>query len=61
GINKMISECRMQGADHDALHLWLEPLMGMNKKLQAAGSVEEGAESLAMIQEQVNLYSQYFE
>lgn len=61
GINKMISECRMQGADHDALHLWLEPLMGMNKKLQAAGSAEEGAESLAMIQEQVNLYPQYFE
>src|SRR4051812_34369337 len=27
GITTMIKECRMQGADHLALHKWLEPLM----------------------------------
>jgi hypothetical protein len=26
-INELISECRMKGADHDALHAWLEPFI----------------------------------
>ena len=24
GLNKMVSECKMKGADHEALHHWLE-------------------------------------
>ncbi len=60
-ITKMITECRMQGPDHDALHLWLEPLINTNKKLQGVASVEEGAEILSAIQAQLDKYTQYFE
>ena len=27
GIDSLIYQCRMQGADHDALHIWLEQFM----------------------------------
>ncbi len=60
GVEKMVKECRMKGADHDALHLWLEPLMGMVKQLGDVTSAEEGAASVEKINNQVKLYPQYF-
>ncbi len=60
-LNKLISECRMKGEDHEALHHWLEPLLEMNKKLLASQTVEEANEILAQERNQVNLYTQYFE
>ena len=60
GVEKMVKECRMKGADHDALHLWLEPLMGMVKQLGNVTSAEEGAASVEKINNQVKLYPQYF-
>lgn len=61
GIDKMISECRMQGADHDALHHWLEPLMKGNKKLTETTTVEEGKKLFGMVRQQIENYSDYFE
>lgn len=60
-INKMISECRMQGPDHDALHQWLEPLMQDNKKLSEVTTAEKGKELLGMIRKKAGNYSVYFE
>ena len=60
GIEKMVKECRMQGADHDALHLWLEPLMGMVKRMENVASATEGSASFEEINNQINLYRQYF-
>lgn len=61
GLSKMISECKMQGADHDALHQWLEPLMEKTKDLKKVSSVENAAAVLHEIEKQVNLFPQYFE
>jgi len=61
GLNKMVSECKMQGADHDALHLWLEPLMEKARDLKKVTSTETAATLLTEIDKQVNLFSQYFE
>lgn len=61
GLDTMISECRMQGADHDALHQWLEPLIGQVKKLKTTAGEEEAAHVMEEIREQVKLYAQYFE
>lgn len=60
-INKMISECRMQGADHDALHQWLEPLMEMNRKMTDVASADEGKGLFGMIRKHIEKYSDYFE
>lgn len=61
GINKMVSECRMKGPDHTALHHWLEPLMEENKKLLEVTTTEEGEKSFEMIQKQIEKYNDYFE
>ncbi|HQW83090.1 MAG TPA: hypothetical protein PK987_01440 [Ferruginibacter sp.] len=60
-INKMISECRMQGVEHDALHKWLEPLMTMNKKLAEITSVEKGKELFGTLRKHIEKYSEFFE
>lgn len=61
GLDKMIIECRMKGADHEALHKWLEPLVGQVKKLNEAETSEESAQQLTTIAQQIQLYSQLFE
>ncbi|MGZ8539032.1 MAG: hypothetical protein ACXWV6_00195 [Chitinophagaceae bacterium] len=61
GLQKMIRECRMQGADHAALHKWLEPLMKHVSLFQKATTEEEAEEQFHTIHEQLNLYEKYFE
>ena len=61
GLNKMISECKMKGADHDALHKWLEPLMSEIASLQKSTNEHEAANVIKQIGEQLKLYPQYFE
>ncbi|HLF46007.1 MAG TPA: hypothetical protein VI548_06260 [Chitinophagaceae bacterium] len=61
GLDKMVKECKMQGADHDALHQWLMPLMEKTKNLKTVTSVENAATILLEIEKKVNLFPQYFE
>ena len=61
GLNKMIKQCTMKGADHDALHLWLEPLMKKVKELGESSTVEKAAPILHELETQANLFPQYFE
>lgn len=61
GLNKMISDCKMQGADHEALHQWLEPVIQLVSKLKASTTVADAAEIFESIHQQVTLYQQYFE
>lgn len=61
GLNKMITECKMKGADHDALHQWLEPLMEKTRDLKKATSTENAAAIMSEIDKHLNLFAQYFE
>jgi len=61
GIDKMISECKMNGPDHEALHKWLEPLINQVAKFKQTSTVHDADEALKGIRAQVSLYSQYFE
>jgi len=61
GLSKMVTECKMQGADHDALHEWLEPVMKKTKDLSKATATENAATTLHELEMQVNLFPQYFE
>lgn len=60
-LNTLVSECRMQGEDHEALHHWLEPLLTKVKALQKATTEEEAATLFGAVNDQLNLYHQYFE
>ena len=61
GLNKMIDECKMTGADHVALHQWLEPIIEKTKDLKNAAIVENASAILIEIENQINLFPQYFE
>lgn len=61
GLNKMLSECKMKGEDHKALHQWLEPLMEKVKTLKTVTTVEDAAAISTAIEKQVNLFTEYFE
>ncbi len=61
GIGKMVTECKMKGADHDALHVWLEPLMKDNKDMKALETKESLASAFQTISLRADLYPQYFE
>jgi len=61
GLDKLIKECRMQGADHEALHQWLEPLMKNVSELKSADNEKSSSELFNEISEQLINYHQYFE
>jgi len=61
GLSKMVNECKMKGADHDALHLWLEPLMGQVRDLKKSSAMAIAARLTETIQQQLNDYHQYFQ
>lgn len=61
GLEKMITECKMKGPDHHALHLWLEPLVTAIAKLKKTVNDQEGSAVLKEIEEHLKLYGQYFE
>lgn len=61
GLDKMIAECKMKGPDHDALHKWLEPLIGGVSKLKNTTNEQEAAVIIKETDEQLKLYAQYFE
>ncbi|HVW13892.1 MAG TPA: hypothetical protein VHB54_08725 [Mucilaginibacter sp.] len=61
GIDKMISECRMSGPDHEALHKWLEPLIAQVAQLKQASTVQEAASAFRAIDTRADIYDRYFE
>ncbi|HNR06123.1 MAG TPA: hypothetical protein PKM27_02335 [Saprospiraceae bacterium] len=61
GLDKMIRECRMKGPDHDALHLWLEPLIQQVSAFKESKTTEEASANLDLIQKQIHLFADYFE
>ncbi|HRN54898.1 MAG TPA: hypothetical protein PLL71_00525 [Agriterribacter sp.] len=61
GLDKMIRECKMSGPDHDALHLWLEPLLRDVNELKKADNNASAERIVHAIDERLDLYTQYFE
>jgi len=60
-LDELISGCRMSGADHDALHLWLEPLHASIKQLSDATETASAEKEFENIRNQLNLFGEYFE
>lgn len=60
GLNKMIQQCKMKGPHHDALHVWLEPLLKDNKDLAVADSKNERERLVQQINDRLAIYPKYF-
>ncbi len=61
GVTQLVSACTMAGADHDALHLWLEPLMDSIHALEKANDLESAAATYNTIRERLAIFNTYFE
>lgn len=61
GVDKLIQQCKMSGPDHDALHLWLEPLLKDVNELKKADDIASSEKTFNAINERLELYAQYFE
>lgn len=58
--DQLISQCRMSGPDHDALHVWLEGYMPALKELHATNKpIQKNA--FHTIHSEVALFDKYFE
>jgi hypothetical protein len=60
-LDKLIGDCEMQGPDHDALHLWLHPLLERLDALKASTTADEARLAYEAVEEQARLYNTYFE
>ena len=60
-LNDLVKECKMKGADHDALHLWLEPLMQDIKNMEKVSEIHEAQVIYNKVIERLNIYNTYFE
>ena len=61
GLDKLVSECRMKGADHDALHVWLEPLMAKVKNLKQTENKKEAVSIYTDVAGEIQIFNQIFE
>lgn len=61
GIDKMISECKMKGPNHKALHQWLKPLIGQVGNLKKTMGVPDAIAACKVIKSRLDMYNQYFE
>ena len=58
--NRLVSQCRMSGKDHDMLHLWLENFLSDLKQLKTS-SKEDQPMAFERIETLVNQFGDYFE
>ena len=59
-LDGLIKDCRMSGPDHDALHLWLEPILKQVAELKTDPAAEKATEIVQAITKDVDLFNQYF-
>jgi hypothetical protein len=61
GIQKMITDCKMTGPDHEALHHWLEPVLKETNQLQKAADTFEAGRLFDSLSNHINSYYNFFE
>ena len=59
-LDGLIRDCRMSGPDHDALHLWLEPILKQVAELKTDPAEEKAKEIVQALRKDVDLFNQYF-
>ena len=58
--NKLISECKMSGKDHEMLHLWLTDYLSSLKEMNSS-DLQAQETGFHKIESQLRIFDQYFE
>ncbi len=61
GINKMMKDCTMKGADHDELHKWLEPIVRQSNQLKNVTDTVLAKKIFDSVHTRVDLFANYFD
>lgn len=59
-LDGLIRDCRMKGPDHEALHLWLEPVLKQTAELKKEPAADKAEELVKDLTVNVNKFKQYF-
>lgn len=59
-LNGLIKDCKMSGPDHDALHLWLEPVLNSTAKLKSTQTMEDAEVIVESLIKEINKFNTYF-
>jgi hypothetical protein len=59
-LNGLISDCKVQGQNHEALHLWLEPVLKDVSDLKKINVADEGKHATEKLTNDINKVNQYF-
>ncbi|MEO8415524.1 MAG: hypothetical protein ABI472_17820 [Ginsengibacter sp.] len=57
----MIQECTMKGADHEALHKWLSPILSQTDQLKNITDTAAARKIFDSVDNRIDKYHQYFE
>lgn len=60
-LQELINKCTMDGKDHDALHLWLEPVLNETKSIKNSDNINNISKSSAILIKDVKKFNNYFE
>ncbi len=59
--NTMIQQCTMKGADHEALHKWLSPIISQTDQLKNITDTAVARKIFDSVDNRIDEYPQYFE
>jgi hypothetical protein len=60
-LGALLKACRMKGADHEALHLWLGPVMKHTADLKSVTTAEDGKQVTEQLSADIQKFNQYFQ
>lgn len=59
-LQNLIKACTMKGPDHEALHLWLTPILKQIEILKQSPDEQKAQESARELAENINKFNQFF-
>lgn len=60
-VDTMLLQCRMKGADHEALHKWLAPIIEQSGRLKNVTDTAVGRRIFDSVDNRINMFNQYFD
>lgn len=60
-VDTMLQQCKMTGADHEALHKWLAPILNQSTRLKTITDTAEARKVFDSVDRRINIFPQYFD
>lgn len=60
-VDTMLQQCKMKGADHEALHKWLAPIIDQSGRLKNVTDTAVGRRIFDSVDNRINMFNQYFD